>query len=163
MRSSVPTGTRRNPFLFRAAVLALGRALDLRLKQVVIPSCSGLRFSQANYADNPWLPGRNPFLFRAAVLASYGVHTRGGGNVVIPSCSGLRFSRVGCDCPWDPRGRNPFLFRAAVLAYCEAWMSHTFGRNPFLFRAAVLACARVKAPVLEVVIPSCSGLRFSRK
>ncbi len=63
------------------------------LRPVVIPSCSGLRFSQEVQIEAGAGRGRNPFLFRAAVLASRGMR-----------------------CVVIYLGRNPFLFRAAVLA-----------------------------------------------
>ncbi len=84
----------RNPFLFRAAVLVRDEEWAL-VREVVIPSCSGLRFS-ADRSSGPNRPlGRNPFLFRAAVLGAAGVRSATAGPVVIPSCSGLRFSRGG--------------------------------------------------------------------
>ncbi len=107
----------RNPFLFRAAVLAGPVRAAMAALHVVIPSCSGLRFSQKDAGFSTERVSRNPFLFRAAVLAR-------------------SFARSASLCR-----RNPFLFRAAVLASRNGRFAIARRRNPFLFRAAVLASA----------------------
>ncbi len=147
--------------MFRAAVLARSLCAYVKCAHVVIPSCSGLRFSPYGAVLDAFGGSRNPFLFRAAVLARWkgkSVYV----HVVIPSCSGLRFSRSTRRTTFAKPSRNPFLFRAAVLASTGRHRASGRRRNPFLFRAAVLAGASPhRCAAIRVVIPSCSGLRFS--